>query len=56
MKRLLIVFAHPRYEASRVNQRLIDVARAIRNVTIVDLYEQYPTFDINVERWAMLQI
>lgn len=49
MKRLLIVLAHPRFEASRVNQRLIAVARAVRNVTIVDLYEQYPTFDINVE-------
>lgn len=49
MRQLLLVFAHPRLEASRVNRRLLDAARSVDNVTIVDLYERYPTFDIDVE-------
>jgi len=48
MRQLLLVFAHPRLEASRVNRRLLEAARGVSNVTIVDLYERYPTFDIDV--------
>jgi glutathione-regulated potassium-efflux system ancillary protein KefG len=48
--RVLILFAHPALHKSRVNRRLIASVRGLDNVTINDLYEEYPTFDINVGR------
>ena len=38
--RVLILFAHPALEKSRVNRRLIAAAQDLENVTINDLYEQ----------------
>jgi glutathione-regulated potassium-efflux system ancillary protein KefG len=48
--RVLILFAHPAPHKSRVNRHLIEALRGLDNVTINDLYEEYPTFDINVHR------
>ncbi|MGA8655845.1 MAG: NAD(P)H-dependent oxidoreductase [Chthoniobacterales bacterium] len=48
--RVLILFAHPAPHKSRINRRLIASVRGLDNVTINDLYEEYPTFDINVQR------
>jgi glutathione-regulated potassium-efflux system ancillary protein KefG len=48
--RVLILFAHPAPDKSRVNRHLIEAVRGLDNVTINDLYEEYPTFDINVRR------
>lgn len=48
MKSVLILFAHPRYEASRVNQALLAAVRELPGVTIHDLYEKYPDFFIDV--------
>lgn len=48
MARLLIIFAHPALEKSRVNRELIGVARTVPGVTLHDLYEAYPTFDLDV--------
>jgi glutathione-regulated potassium-efflux system ancillary protein KefG len=48
--RVLILFAHPAPHKSRINRRLIASVRGLDNVTINDLYEEYPTFDINVRR------
>jgi glutathione-regulated potassium-efflux system ancillary protein KefG len=50
MRRVLVLFAHPVLERSRVNRRLVDAIRGMDGVTIHDLYEQYPTFSIDVER------
>ncbi|MCU0330123.1 MAG: NAD(P)H-dependent oxidoreductase [Candidatus Kapabacteria bacterium] len=50
MKSVLVLFAHPRLESSRVNIRLLAAARAVANVHICDLYEEYPDFDIDVPR------
>ncbi|NWG21093.1 MAG: NAD(P)H-dependent oxidoreductase [Chloroflexi bacterium] len=50
MARLLILFAHPALEKSRVHRRLIREAQAIEGVTVNDLYEEYPDFQINVQR------
>jgi glutathione-regulated potassium-efflux system ancillary protein KefG len=49
-RRILILFAHPTLERSRVNRRLIDGVRALADVTVHDLYEEYPTFGIEVAR------
>jgi len=46
--RVLILFAHPALEKSRVNRRLADAVRRLDGVTFRDLYELYPDFDIDV--------
>jgi glutathione-regulated potassium-efflux system ancillary protein KefG len=47
---VLLLFAHPALEKSRVNRRLLDEVRSIDGVTVHDLYELYPDFDIDVAR------
>lgn len=46
----LVLFAHPRTDRSQVNRPLLESARSVEGVTVVDLYEEYPTFDIDVDR------
>lgn len=48
--KVLILFAHPVLERSRVNRRLRDAVSNVAGVTVHDLYEVYPTLDIDVER------
>jgi len=48
--RVLILFAHPVLERSRVNARLIAAAQTVEGVTVHDLYDAYPTLEIDVPR------
>ncbi|WP_452232226.1 NAD(P)H-dependent oxidoreductase [Lacinutrix sp. MEBiC02595] len=48
MKKILILFSHPKFEKSRVNQALINHIKDKEHVTIHDLYEEYPDFNIDV--------
>ena len=48
MRRILVLFAHPVLERSRVNRRLLEAIRDLEGVTIHDLYEVYPTLAIDV--------
>ena len=48
MARVLILFAHPALEKSRVHRRLIRHRPALPHLTFHDLYEAYPTFDVDV--------
>ena len=50
MRKVLIVFAHPRLENSRINRRLIEAVPREANFTFHDLYDSYPDFNIDVER------
>ncbi|MBL7740198.1 MAG: NAD(P)H-dependent oxidoreductase [Chitinophagaceae bacterium] len=50
MSRLLVLFAHPALEKSRVHTRLLRHIRHLEGLTFHDLYEEYPDFDINVKR------
>jgi glutathione-regulated potassium-efflux system ancillary protein KefG len=50
MAKILILFAHPRYENSSVQQRLSRAARGVRGVTFHDLYELYPNFDVEIDQ------
>jgi len=50
MRRVLVQFAHPVLERSRVNRRLLDSIRDLDGITINDLYEEYPTLVIDVKR------
>jgi glutathione-regulated potassium-efflux system ancillary protein KefG len=48
MNRILVLFAHPALQKSRVNRELIRGIDRIPGVTFRDLYEFYPDLDINV--------
>jgi glutathione-regulated potassium-efflux system ancillary protein KefG len=50
MKKLLILFSHPRFEKSRANRALMKGIDQIEGVYCHDLYEEYPDFNINSER------
>ncbi len=50
MNNILILFAHPRFEKSRVNRALLSGIDRMPSVTFHDLYERYPDFNIDVER------
>ncbi|MEO1091230.1 MAG: NAD(P)H-dependent oxidoreductase [Pseudomonadota bacterium] len=50
MTRVLVLFAHPRTDRSEANAALAERAAAVPGVTLVDLYAEYPTFEIDVER------
>jgi glutathione-regulated potassium-efflux system ancillary protein KefG len=48
--RVLVLFAHPAFQKSRINLRLVAAVRALEGITFRDLYEEYPTFQIDVAR------
>lgn len=48
-RRILLVFAHPALEKSRVNRRLVEAVADLEGVTFHDLYEAYPDFAVQVE-------
>ena len=50
MNRILILFAHPRFEKSRANRMLLKDIGRLAGVTLHDLYEEYPDFNVDVER------
>ena len=56
MSKVLILFAHPALEKSRVNKRLIRDVKSINNITLNDLYEEYYDFNIDVEREKKLLV
>lgn len=47
MKNILILFAHPRYEKSRVNKALLEGLHGQDGITVHDLYELYPDFNVD---------
>jgi len=56
MSRILILFAHPALEKSRVNKSLIQYVSSVPNITFNDLYEEYYDFNIDVEREKKLLV
>ncbi len=50
MRRVLILFAHPVFERSRVNRRMLAAVRELEGVTVRDLYADYPTMVLDVAR------
>ncbi|MHB8058707.1 MAG: NAD(P)H-dependent oxidoreductase [Desulfuromonadaceae bacterium] len=50
MKNILILFAHPRYEKSRTNRALLEGLQGQDGITIHDLYELYPDFNVDTAR------
>jgi len=50
VNKILILFAHPRFEKSRVNRALLHGIDQIPQVTLHDLYERYPDFNVEVRQ------
>lgn len=50
MARVLILFAHPRLETSRTNKALLHHLPKSIDLTLHDLYQHYPDFNIDVEK------
>jgi glutathione-regulated potassium-efflux system ancillary protein KefG len=49
-KKVLILFAHPALEKSRVNIHLTEAIKGMEDVYFHDLYQEYPDFHIDVQR------
>ncbi|QQX78934.1 NAD(P)H-dependent oxidoreductase [Shewanella sp. KX20019] len=49
-KRILVLYAHPSQERSEINKPLFRATQQQENVTAIDLYAEYPTFRINVDK------
>ncbi len=50
MPKVLVLFAHPALEKSRVNRHLVAAIRGLEGITINDLYDCYPEFDVDIRR------
>lgn len=51
MKNIALYLVHPSYEKeSRINKALINAAKNLENITIYDLYKNYPDFKIDVKK------
>ena len=57
MARILVLFAHPALEKSRVNTHLARAAQSVSGVTFCDVYERYPDFfiDVAAEQHLLIQ-
>lgn len=50
MNKILIIFAHPAKSHSKINNNLRAAVEGLENVTLNDLYANYPDFLIDVKR------
>lgn len=48
MSDILVIFAHPHYQHSRVNRAMVEALQQMEGVRLHDLYELYPQFSIDV--------
>jgi glutathione-regulated potassium-efflux system ancillary protein KefG len=56
MARVLVLFAHPALEKSRVHRRLVKAVPERDGLTFNDLYEAYPRLDVDVAREQRLLV
>jgi glutathione-regulated potassium-efflux system ancillary protein KefG len=49
MANLIVYYAHPGHKYSHVNRYMARAAARVGGITFVDLYADYPRFDINVD-------
>lgn len=56
MARILILFAHPALEKSRIHRRLVQTWSNLPGITFHDLYEAYPNFQVDVPHEQALLI
>lgn len=56
MKKILILFAHPAINKSKIHKRLTDSIKNLHGITVNNLYENYPDFYIDIYREQQLLI
>lgn len=49
MARVLVLFAHPGQRHSKINVAMAKTAISVEGITFVDLYAEYPTFNIDID-------
>lgn len=54
MNKILVLFAHPSYQKSILNKSLIQQYTDFSQVTIHDLYQEYPNFLIDIQKEQQL--
>jgi glutathione-regulated potassium-efflux system ancillary protein KefG len=50
MAKLLVYYAHPGHKHSNANKSMLAEAKKVHGITFVDLYAEYPRFEINIDR------
>ena len=50
MARLIVYYAHPGHRHSQANKAMVAAARRVDGITFIDLYADYPRFEIDVDR------
>lgn len=53
-KKILVLLSHPKLENSRVHKALLNEIKLLSNVTVQDLYEEYPNFNIDIKKEQQL--
>ena len=56
MNHILVLFAHPAFQKSRVNKILVQGLDNIEGITFFDLYENYPELDIDISHQQELVV
>lgn len=49
MAKLIVYYAHPRYRHSVANKTMLEQARLVKGITVIDLYAEYPRFGIHID-------
>lgn len=50
MRKLIVYFAHPGQQYSNANKAMWAAAQDVEGITRVDLYAEYPRFDVDIDR------
>lgn len=50
MAKLIVYYAHPGHKHSHANKAMFAAARSVNGITLVDLYAEYPRFEIDIDR------
>lgn len=50
MAKVLVYYAHPGQRFSQVNRAMFKMAESISGIEVVDLYAEYPRFEIDIEK------
>ena len=49
-RRILVLLAHPALGRSEANKPMVSATRKVAGVSLVDLYAEYPRFEIDIDR------
>ena len=50
IRRILVLLAHPSLDRSEVNRPMAEAIEELDGVTLIDLYAEYPDFQIDIDR------